>query len=71
VREVRRRKSEGPERLLKRALKAQEAVEDGPDTVEVEDQSVKEPETKEQRKERKRLKKLAREAEEKDFEGGI
>jgi nucleolar protein TMA23 len=50
-------------KAAKRALQNQEVIEDGLDTEEGEDQSVKEPETKEQRKERKRLKKLAREAE--------
>ena len=55
-------------KVAKRALKAQEVVQEEQDTDEVEDHSVKEPETKEQRKERKRLKKLAREAEQKQLE---
>jgi nucleolar protein TMA23 len=55
-------------KVAKRALKAQEFVQEEQDTDEVEDHSVKEPETKEQRKERKRLKKLAREAEQKQLE---
>ena len=57
-------------KAAKRALKAQEAVEDEVASEEVEDQSVKEPETKEQRKERRRLKKLLLEAEQKDSEDG-
>jgi nucleolar protein TMA23 len=55
-------------KATKHKLKAQGLVQDGPDTLVKDDETVEEPETKEQRKERKRLKKLAREAEQKELE---